>query len=123
MLCRLLEEEVPKDAQILEAGCGMGQYVYLLDEMGYRVTGADVTADTIERVRAVYPHLDLRVQDVTKLDLPEKCRDRRQIQAVYELLWPPPVDTARYRGVMLPVVVELTEIPLSISGGIISGWL
>lgn len=69
-LCRRLDELAP-GALILEAGCGMGQFVYLLHEAGHRVIGVDLAAEAIGRTKEIFPQLDLRVQDVTRLELPD----------------------------------------------------
>jgi SAM-dependent methyltransferase len=69
-LCRLLDGLAP-EALVLEAGCGMGQFVYLLHERGRRTIGVDRAAEAIRRTRAAFPQLDLRVADVARLDLPD----------------------------------------------------
>lgn len=66
-LCRLLEQVEP-GAVILEAGCGAGQFVYLLHEAGRRAIGVDVAERTIRRTLELHPQLDLRLQDVTRLE-------------------------------------------------------
>ena len=38
LFCRFL----PKTGRILEAGCGLGQYVVALEERGYTVDGVDL---------------------------------------------------------------------------------
>jgi len=69
-LTELLDELNPDDL-VVEAGCGLGQFVYCIQQRGHRVVGVDVTEETIRRVRQAEPGLDLRVMDVRRLDLPE----------------------------------------------------
>ena len=57
----------PGDGPILEAGCGRAIHVYALDQQGYSVTGVDFAGDTIEKVKALVPQLDVRQGDVTDL--------------------------------------------------------
>ena len=64
-----LVPHLPTDGPILEAGCGLGQLVYALDERGYEIEGVDYAADTVAAVQAAAPHLKLRVGDVYNLDV------------------------------------------------------
>lgn len=68
---RLLLRGFNRGSLILEAGCGLGQFVYLLHEDGWRVMGVDVAEQAIRRTKQLYPQLNLSVQDVTRLDLPD----------------------------------------------------
>jgi SAM-dependent methyltransferase len=56
---------------VLEAGCGAAPVVFLLHHRGYRVRGVDVAGETIARIKRLHPELDLHVQDVEHLDLPD----------------------------------------------------
>lgn len=67
----ILKTEVGPDDLVVEAGCGMGQFVYLMHQMGKKVVGVDVTEKAVERTRKHYPELDLRVQDIRSFDLPD----------------------------------------------------
>lgn len=69
-LGRVLQGIDPQ-ALILEAGCGMGQFVYLLHRAGRRVVGVDVADQALRRTRERHPQLDLRLQDVTRLEFPD----------------------------------------------------
>ncbi len=69
VLVDLLENEVGDDELVVEAGCGMGQFVYLMHKMGKRVLGVDVTEVAISRTKKAYPELDLQVQDIRNFDL------------------------------------------------------
>lgn len=53
--------------RILEAGCGMGQYVYCLDKLGYECTGIDFAKETVSKLNTYYPHLDIRFINVFDL--------------------------------------------------------
>lgn len=56
---------------VLEAGCGAGPVVYLLHERGISVKGVDSASETIDRVKALHPDLDMEAQDVKRLDMPD----------------------------------------------------
>jgi SAM-dependent methyltransferase len=47
-LTELVERYLPRDGQVLEAGCGLGQYVLLLRERGRRIVGADWSFDAVK---------------------------------------------------------------------------
>jgi len=61
----------PEDGPILEGGCGLGQYVYSLNEAGYECYGIDVAEKTVAKIKETYPHLKIDVMDVRKLDYPD----------------------------------------------------
>lgn len=62
-------------ARLLEAGCGQGEWVELFASLGYPVTGVDISAATVARVKAIIPTLDLRVGDVRALAFPDGTFD------------------------------------------------
>jgi SAM-dependent methyltransferase len=62
---------LPHDLPILEAGCGLGQFVVALAHRGYRIEGVDYAAQTICRLRMITPELNVRVGDVYQLDVPD----------------------------------------------------
>ena len=49
---RLLEQEIPAGASVLDVGCGTGTLSVLLAEHGCRVTGVDLSPRMVERARA-----------------------------------------------------------------------
>ena len=63
---------LPRHLPVLEAGCGMGQLVKALSARGYHVMGVDYAAETINRIKAVAPQLDVSVGDVYSLEVPAK---------------------------------------------------
>ena len=62
---------LPKTGKIIEAGCGLAQYVLGLNKRGYDVEGVDFSAETVNAVRALRPDLSIRVGDVCRLDVPD----------------------------------------------------
>ena len=64
-LTSLLERHLPRQGSILEAGCGLGQYVLLLRKRGYQAVGVDWSAEAVaEGCRAGAP---LAVMDLRRL--------------------------------------------------------
>lgn len=66
-LTTLIEGALPSAGRILEAGCGLGQYVILLRERGRRVTGADWSLDALRRCRGAAPSTPVAVMDLARL--------------------------------------------------------
>lgn len=57
----------PPGARVLEAGCGLGQYVILLRERGYRATGADWSGESLRACRREAPGAPLSVMNLRQL--------------------------------------------------------
>jgi SAM-dependent methyltransferase len=62
---------LPKTGRILEAGCGLGQYVLALRQRGYDAEGVDWAQETISAIRTRFPDLPVRVGDATAIDVPD----------------------------------------------------
>jgi SAM-dependent methyltransferase len=63
----LIEAALPPSGRILEAGCGLGQYVILLRERGRAVTGADWSLDALGRCKRAAPSTPLAAMDLAGL--------------------------------------------------------
>src|SRR5437762_3117946 len=61
---RLIEKYIPRGASVLDAGCGIGDWAYLMARSGRRVTGLDYSVPIISRLEAHYPDQKWRVGDV-----------------------------------------------------------
>jgi glycosyltransferase involved in cell wall biosynthesis/2-polyprenyl-3-methyl-5-hydroxy-6-metoxy-1,4-benzoquinol methylase len=62
---------LPPTGTILEAGCGIGQYVVALRRRGYNVVGVEWAERTVERVRSIFPGIPVSAGDVTAMDVPD----------------------------------------------------
>ncbi len=62
---------LPKDAPILEAGCGYGRYVLALQSHGYDVVGVEFSDETVQWARQSAPDLNITVGDILNLDYPD----------------------------------------------------
>ena len=58
-------QHVEKNDRIVEAGCGMGQWVVYLSDEGYDITGIDYSESTILGLQANLPNYNWEVQDIT----------------------------------------------------------
>ncbi|HEY3860399.1 MAG TPA: class I SAM-dependent methyltransferase [Verrucomicrobiae bacterium] len=68
----MFTRHLPKELPVLEAGCGMGQWVMALSARGYRVEGLDYAERAIQRIREHAPELKVRTGDIYKLDAPDE---------------------------------------------------
>lgn len=58
---------LPRDTTILDLACGEGRYTSLFNELGYTVTGLDLSGTLIQCGKERYPNLDLRVGDMRSI--------------------------------------------------------
>jgi len=65
----LFTKYLPTDERILEAGCGLAQWVIALRKRGHDIEGVDWGKETIERVHRIFPDLPIRSGDVCALDV------------------------------------------------------
>jgi SAM-dependent methyltransferase len=68
---KLFTTYLPKKGRILEAGCGLGQYVVALKARGYDIEGVEWAKATVQAVRSLYPDLPIRHADVTNMKVPD----------------------------------------------------
>lgn len=68
-------EPLSAESLILEAGCGMGQFVYLLHQRGKTVIGVDITEVELARSKRACPELNLQIQDVRNLAFADESVD------------------------------------------------
>ncbi|HXJ80538.1 MAG TPA: class I SAM-dependent methyltransferase [Candidatus Methylomirabilis sp.] len=66
-LTELIEGALPPSGRILEAGCGLGQYVILLRERGRAVTGVDWSLDALGRCKRAVPAAPVAAMDLVEL--------------------------------------------------------
>jgi len=66
-LTTLIEALLPSTGRMLEAGCGLGQYVILLRERGRAVSGADWSLEALRRCRTAAPSTPVAVMDLARL--------------------------------------------------------
>ena len=66
---------LPKNGIILEAGCGLGQWVVYLSGLGYNIVGVEIVPYCIEICKTYFPNVDIRVGDVRNLPFPDAYFD------------------------------------------------
>jgi SAM-dependent methyltransferase len=79
----LLAAYLPKDAKILDFGCGYGRSLAALAALGFTdLTGFDPAPAMLERGRREHPGLDLRLLDAPALPVPDASLDAVLLIAV-----------------------------------------
>jgi SAM-dependent methyltransferase len=66
-LTALIEGALPSTGLVLEAGCGLGQYVILLRERGHAIAGADWSLDALGRSKRFVASTPLAAMDLARL--------------------------------------------------------
>lgn len=69
---RLVDAMAPRQAHILDAGCGPGRVGGYLSKAGHRVVGVDVDPALIEAAENDHPGPQWLVGDLAELDLPAR---------------------------------------------------
>lgn len=64
-------EEMRGRGLVADLGCGPGHVARYLQERGVTVVGVDLSPETIRVAKGLHPDVDLRVGDMTQLDLPD----------------------------------------------------
>ncbi len=71
-VCRITRKFLnPKDGPILEGGCGLGNNVFSLTKLGYYAIGIDNAKFTVERIKRIYPEINIKFGDIRKLSFPD----------------------------------------------------
>ncbi len=78
---RTVDAMVPRNARILDAGCGPGRHGGRLEALGHTVVGVDGDPTLIAAARAAHPKATWVVSDLAELDLPA-----RGIQANFDAI-------------------------------------
>ncbi len=54
----------PKGAEILDGGCGLGDWVLYLSRAGYKAVGLDLSRKTVDQLKARFPEADFSAGDI-----------------------------------------------------------
>ena len=84
---KLTRKYVFPKAKIIEGGCGLCGKLIALEEAGYHLCGVDFAEETVARVLAKYPRLDVRVADVKNLPFDNDMFEAYWSFGVIEHFW------------------------------------
>jgi SAM-dependent methyltransferase len=74
-LTRFLERYVGPGSRVLEAGCGLGQYVRYFAERGAISVGVDFSRAAVDEHLRLFPDSDIQVAELTTLPFPASSFD------------------------------------------------
>lgn len=60
---------LPTDSTVIEAGCGMGQWVIYLADKGYKIKGIDYSEDTISKLKKEFPEYDFEYGNILNFNI------------------------------------------------------
>ncbi|CAN5167300.1 class I SAM-dependent methyltransferase [soil metagenome] len=77
-LTRLIEQQIPKEKylRIVDVGCGRGRHSISLAELGYNVTGFDLSPQAIEKARKIARERGLKKVRFIVNDMREPLKER-----------------------------------------------
>jgi SAM-dependent methyltransferase len=70
-LLNIFHNYLPHNGKVIEAGCGLGQWVKILREEGYDIEGIDFSEETVRRTKRYDPSLSVRVGNILHLPYPD----------------------------------------------------
>ena len=68
-------ELLPKNAKILDVGCGVGVDSGFVNSKGFEVIGLDLSKEMLNLAKEKFPKIDFREQDVRELEFPPESFD------------------------------------------------
>jgi len=71
----LLLKYLPKDGRILESGCGLGRWVFYLQQRGFKLTGIDLARPAVAMAKAYDPAVPILLDDVIQSQFPDGSFD------------------------------------------------
>ena len=77
-------EALPKRAKILDGGCGVGQWVLYLANLGFDVLGMDISRRTIDKLQNRFPENQFLCGDIRKIDSHDNAFDAMYSWGVFE---------------------------------------
>lgn len=91
---------LPFKSKILEGGCGLGQNVYKLHNLGYKCIGLDYAPKTIKLIKNTHPELNIKLGDVRNLKFKNNY---------FEGYWSLGVIEHFYKG-YTPIIREMSRV-------------
>ncbi|MCL5795838.1 MAG: class I SAM-dependent methyltransferase [Patescibacteria group bacterium] len=61
---------LPKNAKILDVGCGAGVDAGFMESEGFEIIGIDLSKEMLNIARQKFPQIDFRQQDIREIDFP-----------------------------------------------------
>ncbi|MBF0212832.1 MAG: class I SAM-dependent methyltransferase [Magnetococcales bacterium] len=77
-------QSLPKEARVLDGGCGLGDWTMALLNRGYQVTGIDLSQQTIEKLKEYFPMADFQSMDIRHMTFADDSFDLYFSWGVFE---------------------------------------
>jgi SAM-dependent methyltransferase len=87
-------DEIPK-GRLLDAGCGLGDWVLFLEREGFEVTGLDISRKTVEQLCERFPDSDFQAGDIRDTGMADDTFDACFSWGVFEHFEDGPGDCLR----------------------------
>lgn len=75
---------LPKDARLLDGGCGLGDWTVYLNRNGNSTLGLDISQKTIVQLRDLFPDAEFAVGDIRETGRPDESFDAYFSWGVFE---------------------------------------
>ena len=109
---RLIKRFVPRGARVLDAGCGIGDWAYLMTKSGRRVTGLDYSAEMVRRLESHYPQQTWKAGDARDIPAEDGAFDAVTSWGVIEHdPNGPRAALLEFRRVLAPGGVVIVSVP------------
>lgn len=103
---------IPREQDVLEAGCGPGQLLAALNARGYRGVGIDYEPEVVALAQRLMPDLEIRQGNVLSLDFPTGSFGcYLSVGVIEHLVEGPAAVLAEARRVLSPRGVALISVP------------
>lgn len=86
---------LPSDSTIIDAGCGLGDWVIALSNSNLNVIGIDISRVTIAKLRGLYPAYQFQDGDIRNIKLPDSSVHAYYSWGVFEHFESGPQDCLR----------------------------
>lgn len=109
----LIRRHIPRGGRILDAGCGLGDWVMVLVGRGYRAEGIDYSETIVDNLRQTYPEQNWLVGDIRRMPYPPESFDGVISWGVIEHDEAGPGETLReFRRVLKPGGIAIVTVPV-----------
>ncbi len=86
---------LPSNSKIIDAGCGLGDWVLALSSSNLNVIGIDISRGIISKLRELYPTYQFQNGDIRNIKLPDSSVDAYYSWGVFEHFESGPQDCLR----------------------------
>lgn len=107
----ILKDQLSPGARILDLGCGYGRISNQLHELGFSVSGYDLSSKLIARGKSKFPYLELMAGDARNISEPSHSFDAVVVSALFTT-----VPSPRHRSEIVFEIQRLLK-----SGGFVCG--